>query len=176
MPRGLRRAQGEARWAILSVLLYHGLRRDELSTLKVRDIHGRRGVLHLRVHGKGGREARYLPLHPGTAELVTDYLEAAGHGEDLAGALFRPVKNNTGGTMEGTVTADGIYKMVQHYAKRVGLTSSALARTHSGPRPRPMRWITRPISPRCRSGSGTPTSPPPGSTTGGRPVRRIADV
>ena len=68
--------------AILSVLLYHGLRREELCALKVRDIHGRRGVLHLRVHGKGGR-LRYLPLHPGTAELVTDYLEAAGHGGSL---------------------------------------------------------------------------------------------
>jgi integrase/recombinase XerD len=64
---------------------------------------------------------RYLPLHPGTAELVTDYLEAAGHGEDLGGALFRPVKNNTGGTIEGAVTADGIYKMVKYYAKRVGM-------------------------------------------------------
>jgi hypothetical protein len=36
------------------------------------------------VHGKGGK-LRYLPLHPGTTELVTDYVEAAGHGEDLGG-------------------------------------------------------------------------------------------
>ena len=63
----------------------------------------------------------HLPPHPGTAELVTDYLEAVGHGEDLGGALFRPVKNNTGGTMEGAVTADRIYKMVKYYAKRVGV-------------------------------------------------------
>jgi integrase/recombinase XerD len=39
----------------------------------------------------------------------------------LGGALFRPVKNNTGGTVEGAITADGIYKMVKHYAKRVGV-------------------------------------------------------
>jgi integrase/recombinase XerD len=39
-------------------------------------------VLHL-VPGKGGK-VRYLPLHPGTAELVTDYLEAAGHGTDIS--------------------------------------------------------------------------------------------
>jgi integrase/recombinase XerD len=101
-------------------LLYHGLRREELCTLKVRDIHGRREVLPLRVHGKGGK-VRYLPLHPGTAELVTDYLEAAGHGSETATALFRPVKNNTGGTMEEAMTADGIYKMVKHYAKRGGV-------------------------------------------------------
>jgi integrase/recombinase XerD len=43
-------------------------------------------VLHLRVHGKGGK-LRYLPLHPGTAELVTDYLELAGHWGETGGAL-----------------------------------------------------------------------------------------
>jgi len=117
---GAETLKGRRDRAILSVLLYHGLRREELCTLKVRDIHPRRGVLHLRVHGKGGK-VRYLPLHPGTAELVTDYLEAVGHGEDLAGALFRPMKNNnTGGTLDGAITADGIYRMVKHYAERVG--------------------------------------------------------
>jgi integrase/recombinase XerD len=70
------------------------LRYEELCTLNVRDIYQRRGALHLRVRGKGGK-VRYLPLHPGMAELVTDYLEAAGHGGETAAALFRPVKNNT---------------------------------------------------------------------------------
>jgi integrase len=117
---GAETLKGRRDRAILSVLLYHGLRREELCTLKVRDIHPRRGVLHLRVHGKGGK-VRYLPLHPGTAELVTDYLEAAGHGGETAAPLFRPVKNNTGGTMEEAITADGIYKMVKYYATRVGV-------------------------------------------------------
>ncbi len=49
--------------------------------------------LHLRVSGKGGK-TRYLPLHPGTHALIHDYLDAAGHGADEAGALFRPVRNN----------------------------------------------------------------------------------
>jgi site-specific recombinase XerD len=40
--------KGKRDRAILSVLLYHGLRREELCQLKVRDIHARRGVLHLR--------------------------------------------------------------------------------------------------------------------------------
>jgi len=47
---------------------------------------------------------RYLPLHPGTAELVIDYLETAGHGGETAATLFRPVKNNTGGTVPRTST------------------------------------------------------------------------
>jgi integrase/recombinase XerD len=31
------------------------------------------------------------------------------------------VKNNTGGTVEGAITADGIYKMVKYHAQRVGV-------------------------------------------------------
>src|SRR5919198_2836842 len=69
--------KGKRDRAILSTLLYHGLRREELCSLKVRDITPRRGVQHLRVHGKGGK-TRYIPLHPGTAELVSEYLEALG--------------------------------------------------------------------------------------------------
>ena len=62
--------------------------------LKVKDFrHIRKGVPHLKVSGKGGK-TRYLPLHPGTNGLINDYLDAAGHGADEAGALFRPLRNN----------------------------------------------------------------------------------
>ena len=54
--------QGKRDRAILSTLLYHGLRRAELRALMVGDVHPRRGVIHFRVHGKGGK-LRYLPLH-----------------------------------------------------------------------------------------------------------------
>jgi len=105
-----------------------------------------KGVLHLRVHGKGGK-VRYLPLHPGTAELVTDYLEAAGHGGETAEALFRPGKNNTGGTVEGAITADGIYKMVKHYATRVGVNIegvwSALTTGHGSHQRTLQRMVTK---------------------------------
>jgi site-specific recombinase XerD len=47
--------KGKRDRAILSTLLYHGLRREELCTLQVRDMTQRRGVIHLRVHGKGGK-------------------------------------------------------------------------------------------------------------------------
>jgi site-specific recombinase XerD len=50
--------------ALLATLLYHGLRREELCKLKVKDIHSRRGVPHLRVHGKGSK-TRFIPLHAG---------------------------------------------------------------------------------------------------------------
>jgi hypothetical protein len=76
-------------------LLFHALRREELCKIKVRNFrHAWKGVPHLKVSGKGVK-TRYLPLHPGTNGLINDYLDAAGHGTDENGALFRPVKNST---------------------------------------------------------------------------------
>ncbi len=105
--------KGKRDRALLSVLLYHGLRREELCLLKVRDIQARRGVLHLRIHGKGNK-LRYLPLHPGSAERIHTYLEAAGHGETPAAPLFQPVRRRTGSGL----TADGVYKVVLDYAAK----------------------------------------------------------
>ncbi len=113
--------------AILSTLLFHALRREELCRLRVRDFrHARQGVPHLKVSGKGGK-TRYLPLHPGTNALVHDYLDAAGHGADEAGALFRPLRNNRTGKLEGAITADGVYKLVKGYARQLGFEIGAHA-------------------------------------------------
>jgi integrase/recombinase XerD len=106
--------------ALLSLLLYHGLRREELSRLTVQDVHPRRGVPHLRVHGKGGK-VRHIPLHPGTQELLTDYLEASGHSHEKSGALFRPIRNNRTGELGRTLSGDGLYKLVRSYAKKLGV-------------------------------------------------------
>jgi site-specific recombinase XerD len=113
--------KGKRDRAILSTQLYHGLRREELCLLKVRDLTARRGVQHLRVHGKGGK-TRYLPLHPGTAGLITDYLETLGAEQEGSAPLFRPVKNNMHKRTDTAMTADGVYKLVQVYAAKIGLT------------------------------------------------------
>jgi len=113
--------------AILSTLLFHALRREELCKLRVRDArHARKGVPHLKVSGKGGK-TRYVPLHPGTHGLIHDYLEAAGHAGDEAGALFRPVRNNRTGRLGGAITADGVYKLVRTYSARLGFEIGAHA-------------------------------------------------
>ena len=111
--------------AILSALLFHALRREELCKLTVKDFrHARKGVPHLIVSGKGGR-TRYLPLHPATNALIHDYLDAAGHGEDESGPLFRPVKNNRTGTRDNAITADGVYKMVRVLSAELGFRIGA---------------------------------------------------
>jgi site-specific recombinase XerD len=113
--------------AILSTLLFHALRREELCKLKVKDFrHARKGVPHLKVSGKGGK-TRYLPLHPGTNGLINDYLDAAGHGMDESGALFRSVSNNRTGRAERAITADGVYKLVRGYSAQLGFEIGAHA-------------------------------------------------
>src|SRR5215472_15330023 len=43
--------KGKRDRAILATLLYHGLRREELCLLRVRDLQSRQGVMHFRVRG-----------------------------------------------------------------------------------------------------------------------------
>jgi integrase/recombinase XerD len=113
--------------AILSTLLYHALRREELCKLRVRDFrHARRSVPHLRVSGKG-EKTRYLPLYPTTNELIHNYLEAAGHGADDNGALFRPIRNNRTGELEKALDPDMVYKLVHGYLAELGFEIGAHA-------------------------------------------------
>ena len=117
--------KGKRDRAILAVLLYHGLRRNELCLLRVRDVQERRGVKYLRVHGKGDK-IRFVPAHPAALERIADYLDAAGHGADAGGPLFRPVKN-PGGTLDGPLNGDSIYaNVVMHYAKAAGIDAAAV--------------------------------------------------
>ena len=48
--------------AILATLLYHGIRREELCSLRVRDMQTREGVMHFQIEGKGDK-IRYVPVH-----------------------------------------------------------------------------------------------------------------
>lgn len=105
--------------AILSTLLFHALRREELCLLKVGDIEERRGVKHLKVSGKGGK-TRYLPLNPGSATLIYEYLAFAGHGQDRQLPLFRRLINRADLNPESRMTTDAIYKIVRHYSMVLG--------------------------------------------------------
>ena len=111
--------------AMLATLLYHALRREELCKLKVKDFkQERRGVAHMKISGKGGK-TRYVPLHPAAGGLIVDYLEAAGHGAEDAGALFRSLHR---GRIEGSskpMTPDAVYKIVRGYSGALGFEVGA---------------------------------------------------
>ncbi len=107
--------------AILTTFLYHGLRSDELANLKIKDVHSRRGVIHLRVLGKGNK-IRYVPAHPAALEAINSWLDFANIEDDKDGPLFRPLVNNISKELRKKMTGSGIYKNVlQHYALKIGL-------------------------------------------------------
>lgn len=113
--------KGKRDRAILSTFLFHGVRREELCQLKVRDLQVRRGVPHLRIHGKGGK-VRYVPAHPQALDRINEYLDAAGHREDDAGPLFRPVRNPSTGQLEKSLSPGALYNsVVMKYARSAGL-------------------------------------------------------
>jgi site-specific recombinase XerD len=103
--------------AILSVLLFHGLRRSELCALCVGDVESRRGVLHFRVQGKGDK-IRYVPVHPHAAQRINDYLTMAGHGSFPDVPLFLPLRN---ALRKKALSGHGVYKdVVKKYARQLG--------------------------------------------------------
>jgi len=102
--------------AILAVLLFHGLRRDELCQLRLKDRQTREGVPHLVVHGKGDK-IRYVALHSLAARLIDDYLEASHAPDERDTPLFR----GTRGTQITPLTPDTIYKRVKRYGAQTGL-------------------------------------------------------
>lgn len=107
--------------AILASLLYHGLRREELCGLRVKDMQNREGVRHFKVNGKRDK-IRYVPLHPLAQRLIENYLLLAGHGADSSGPLFRPVRNNKTGVLERPLDPGSIYRnVVKKYGQATGM-------------------------------------------------------
>jgi integrase/recombinase XerD len=51
---------------------------------------------------------RYVELHLASNQLIHDYIEAAGHGADDNGTLFRPIRNNRTGQLDRALTPDMI--------------------------------------------------------------------
>jgi site-specific recombinase XerD len=119
---------------ILATLLYHGMRREELCGLKVRDVQSGQGVMHFRVQGKRDK-TRFIPVHPGAQRMIEDYLPLAGHRNDIDGALFRPVTNNRTGQLDRHLDTSAVYSnIVRKYGLETGISAEV-----SGLSPHAMR-------------------------------------
>src|SRR5574341_774557 len=75
-----------------------------------------------RNRGKG-EKIRYVPAGMKALRLITEYLDAAGHKEDLDGALFRPVQNQMSGELNKPLHPVSVYQdIVKRYGREVGIT------------------------------------------------------
>lgn len=107
--------------AILATLLYHGIRREELCGLRIRDMQSRQGVVHFRIKGKR-EKIRFIPVHPMAQRLIKEYLALAKHIGGPDGPLFRPVKNNRTGTLDRPLDPGSIYRnIVVKYGRETGI-------------------------------------------------------
>ena len=109
--------------AILATFLYHGLRVQELCSLKVGDIQERRGVVHFRIHGKRSK-LRYVPVHPEALTRIHDYLAVGGHIDEKPSPLFRPVRNLITHTLDRHLNTSSVFRLVRKYGIQVGIGSS----------------------------------------------------
>ena len=120
-PEGTPNIAGLRDRAILSVGLQVGLRRAEIAALTVGDLHQNRGYDSLRVMRKGGRRDA-LAINPQTAARLRAYLDAAGHGADIDGPLFRPLRHNGKRDEDRRhMDPDAIDRVVRKYAGALGL-------------------------------------------------------
>ncbi len=104
-------------------MLYHGMRREELCGLRVKDMQSRQGVMHFRVKGKRGK-IRFVPMHAMAQRLIEEYLALAGHGDDAAGPVFRPVTNNRTKELEKPLDPYSIYRnIVQKYGLETDISA-----------------------------------------------------
>src|SRR5215468_9372175 len=110
--------KGKRDRAMLAVLLYHGIRREELCKLKVGDIQSRQGVWHLRIEGKR-EKIRSIPLAIAAQRLITAYLA------ETDGPLFRPVKNNMTKTLAKPLHKASVWDMVRLYTRQIGIAGTA---------------------------------------------------
>jgi integrase/recombinase XerD len=115
--------KGQRDRAILSVLLQHGLRREELTKLKVKDFGQEdRDGPRMRVWGKGGK-VRYLSIHPETLKLVHAYLDAAGHRGQPCCWLFKSVSHHIKSNPSVGLTPGAVYsEVVKRYMLQLGIS------------------------------------------------------
>ena len=116
--------KGKRDRAMLAVLLYHGIRREELCKLKVGDIQSRQGVWHLRIEGKRERCAIYLSRSARSASSPPIWRQR-NMGTRPTGRWFRPVKNNTTGTLVKPLHKSSVWDMVRLYTRQIGIAGTA---------------------------------------------------
>lgn len=107
--------------AILLVMLYGGLRRAEVSALRIGDLYEERGYSVAHVRGKGGK-VRTVPLKVEAVRAVAEYLEADGRtgaGADVP--LFVPTRNNRTGKTDRAMTPGMVWYVVREAAARAGI-------------------------------------------------------
>ena len=108
--------KGHLHKLVLHMLFSLGLRRSELTNIKLSDIYQERGHYVLKIKGKGGKE-RHLPLNPDVINALKEYMDAmASFGVQFDNddyLLQSTVKGKNTKPMDGST----VYRIIEKYAK-----------------------------------------------------------
>lgn len=109
---------------LVMVLLFHlGLRRSELTHIKMHQFVHDRGHIVLRIHGKGDK-VRLVPVNQHVHQEVNTYIEALrSHGIELGAEdylLQTEVKKRNTKPMDGST----IFRVIERYARKVGINKT----------------------------------------------------
>lgn len=104
------------------VLLFSlGLRRSELTGIKVDDLYQERNHWAIRIKGKGGKD-RHLPLAPAVQQAIKEYTDAMA----AFNLQFEPgdylISSQKSKHRNTPVNGSTIYRMIEKYAKQCGIT------------------------------------------------------
>lgn len=120
--------------AILAVLLYHGLRREEAAKLITGDLRDRRGIKHLQVKGKGGK-TRYLPH---TRSRLKRSMSTWSATVNANRAMVRCSARSATAPPAPVFALTGSIRWLRSGPRRRAFTSTGWVCTDCGPRPRPI--------------------------------------
>ncbi len=164
--------------AILATLLYHGIRREELCSLRVKDMQTRQGVLHFRDQGQEGKDQVRSRASDGATADRAIIWRSPGTAAMLGRPPLPPRRRTTARARSTgiSIPAPSTATSSRNTAGRPASApkSTAYASIRCARRPRRTRSPMKPTSPRCRNGSATRMSPRRASMTGARASPRTA--
>lgn len=109
---------------LVMILLFHlGLRRSELTHIKLQQISHERGHIILRIHGKGDK-TRLIPLNLSVYNEIQNYIQyLQSNGIELGAEDYliqTEQKNKNSKAIDGST----IFRIIEKYAKKLGINKS----------------------------------------------------
>jgi site-specific recombinase XerD len=112
--------KGHMHRLVMHLLFSLGLRRSELTQIKVNDIYQERGHYVIKIKGKGNKD-RHLPLSPDIINALKNYMDAMAN----YNIQFEPddylLQSTLKGKNEKPMDGSTVYRIIEKYAKLCGI-------------------------------------------------------
>lgn len=112
--------KGHMHRLVMFLLFSLGLRRSELTQIKIADIYKDRSHYVLKIKGKGNKD-RHLPINPAVQSAIKEYVDAmALHGVSFDNDDYL-IQSTLKGKNERPMNGSTVYRIIEKYAKICGI-------------------------------------------------------